>query len=96
MCRFQTSVTSRSYYRKMLEPDYYKVLLEIGVGKRFWQSSPSAESAHAFYERVVKPLRRLQRRGVVERVQEIIATDDRIPIAMEIIGQVDLSKVSKQ
>jgi len=41
-------------------------------------------------------LRRLQRRGVVERVQEIIATDDRIPIAMEIIGQVDLSKVSKQ
>ena len=81
----------------MLEPDYYKArLLEIGVGRRFWQSSTSAESAYTFYVRVVKPLRRLQRRGVVERVQEIIATDDRIPIAMEIIGQVDLSKVSKQ
>ena len=80
----------------MLEPNYYKVLLEIGVGRRFWQSNLSAESAHAFYVRVVKPLRRLQRRGVVERLQEFTATDDRTPIAVEIIGQIDLTKVSKQ
>jgi len=81
----------------MLEPDYCKArLLEIGVGRRFWQSNPAAESAYAFYVRVIKPLRRLQRRGVVEKVQEITATDDRIPIAVEITGQVDLSKVSKQ
>ena len=81
----------------MLEPDYSKArLLEIGVGRRFWQSDPSVEDAHAFYVRVVRPLRRLQRRGVVETVQEIIATDDRTPIAVEIIGQVDLTKVSKQ
>ena len=81
----------------MLEPDYCKVrLVEIGIGRRFWQSNPSAENAHAFYVRVVKPLRRLQRRGVVERVQEIIATDDRTPTAVEIIGQVDVSKVGKQ
>ncbi|PYM02269.1 MAG: hypothetical protein DMF19_03805 [Verrucomicrobia bacterium] len=74
----------------MLEPDYYKVrLLEIGVGRRFWQSNPFDENAHAFYVRVVKPLRRLQRRGIVERLQEITATDDRTPIAVEIIGQVD-------
>jgi hypothetical protein len=79
----------------MLEPDYYKVLLEIEVGRRFWQSNPSAENARTFYARVVKPLRRLQRRGVVERVQEIIATDDGTPIAVEIIGQVDLAKLSK-
>jgi hypothetical protein len=81
----------------MLEPDYCKArLLEIGVGRRFWQSNPSAEDAHTFYVRVLKPLRRLQRRGVVERVHEIIATDDRTPIAVEIIGQVDLTKLSKQ
>jgi hypothetical protein len=79
----------------MLEPDYYKVLLEIEVGKRFWQSNPSAENAHAFYARVVKPLRRLQRRGVVERLQEITEADDRTPIAVEIIGQLDVTKVSK-
>jgi hypothetical protein len=78
----------------MLEPDYYKVLLEIGVGRRFWQSNPSAESAHAFYVRVVKPLRRLQRRGVVERLREIPATNDRTPVAVEIIGQVDVAKLS--
>ena len=81
----------------MLEPDYYKVrLLEIGVGRRFWQSNPFGENAHAFYVRVVKPLRRLQRRGIVERLQEITATDDRTPIAVEIIGQVDLTKLSRQ
>ena len=78
---------------KMLDPDYYKVLLEIGVGRRFWQSNPSAENAHAFYARVVKPLRQLQRRGVVERLQEITATDDRT-LAVEIIGQIDLTKAS--
>src|SRR5438874_13260250 len=66
-----------SYCARMLEPDYYKVLLEIKVGRRFWQSNPSAEDARTFYVRVVKPLRRLQRRGVVERLQEITASDDR-------------------
>jgi hypothetical protein len=51
----------------MLEPDYCKVrLVEIGVGRRFWQSNPSAENARAFYVRVVELLRRLQRRGVVK------------------------------
>ena len=80
----------------MLEPDYYKVLLEIGVGRRFWQSNPSRENARTFYERVVKPLRRLKRRGVVEKLQEISAPDERTPIAVEIIGQVDVTKVSKQ
>src|SRR5438105_927347 len=69
-CQF----TSQSYHAKMLDPDYYKVLLEIGVGRRFWQSNPSAENAHAFYVRVVKPLRQLRRRGVVERLQEITLT----------------------
>ena len=79
----------------MLEPDYYKVLLEIGVGRRFWQSNPSVENAHAFYVRVVRPLRRLQRRGVAEKLRELGASDDKIPTAVEIIGQVDVSKVSK-
>ncbi len=89
--------TSGSDYGEVLEPDYCKArLLEIGVGRRFWQSNPSPENAHTFYERVVQPLRRLQRRGVVETLQEITATDDRTPIAVEIIGQVDLTKVSKQ
>jgi hypothetical protein len=88
---------SRSNYPKVLKPDYCKArLLEIGVGRRFWQSSPSPENARTFYVRVVQPLRRLQRRGVVETLQEITATDDRTPIAVEIIGQVDLTKVSKQ
>ena len=80
----------------MLDLHYYKVLLEIEVGRRFWQSNPSAENAHAFHVRVVKPLRQLQRRGIVERLQETAATDDRIPIAVEIIGPVDLTKLSKQ
>jgi hypothetical protein len=85
------------YYAKMLEPDYYKArLLEIGVGRRFWQSRPSVENARAFHMRVVKPLRRLQRRGVVERLQEITATDDRTSIAVEIIGLVDPTKISKE
>jgi hypothetical protein len=79
----------------MLEPDHCKArLLEIGVGRRFWQSNPS-EDAQTFYVRVVEPLRRLQRRGVVKTVQEIPPTDQRTPIAVEIIGQVDLTKVTK-
>jgi hypothetical protein len=89
--------TSPSDYAKVLEPDYCEArLLEIGVGRRFWQSNPSPENAHTFYERVVQPLRLLQRRGVVERVQESTATDDRTPIAVEIIGQVHLTKASEQ
>src|SRR5438309_5798763 len=89
--------TSNSDYAKLLEPDYCKLrLLEIEVGRRFWQSNPSPENADTFYGRVVQPLRRLQRQGVVERVQEITATDDRTLIAVEIIGKVDLTKVSNQ
>ena len=81
----------------MLEPDYCKArLLEIGVDRRFWQSNPTPENARTFYVRVVQPLRRLQRRGVVERLQEITAADDKTPIAVEIIGQVDFTKASKQ
>ena len=80
----------------MLEPDYYKVLLEIGVGRRFWQSNPSSENARTFYKRVVQPLRQLQRGGVVEKLQEITATDGRTPVAVEIIGQVNLTKLSKE
>jgi hypothetical protein len=69
-------------------------LIEIGAGRRFWQYNPSP-NAPTFYERVVKPLRRLQHRGVVEKVQEITAADEKTPIAVEIIGQVDLTKLSK-
>jgi hypothetical protein len=96
VARTPDNQTWPSNYPKVLEPDYCKArLLEIGVGRRFWQSNPSPENAHTFYERVVQPLRQLQRRGVVETLQEITATDDRTPIAVEIIGQVDLTKVSK-
>jgi hypothetical protein len=81
----------------MLEPDYYKArLLEIEVGRRFWQSNPSPRNVRTFYERVVKPLRRLQRRGVVEKLQEITAPDERTPIAVEIIGQINLTKLGKE
>ena len=46
--------TLHSDYAEVLEPDYCKArLLEIGVGRRFWQSNPSPENAHTFYERVV-------------------------------------------
>jgi hypothetical protein len=47
----------------------------LWVGRRFWQSNPSGGNAHAFHMRVVKPLRQLQRRGVVERLQEFAATE---------------------
>jgi hypothetical protein len=81
----------------MLEPDYCKArLLEIEVGRRYWQSAASPKNVLNFYRRVVKPLRQLQRRGVVERLHEITAPDERTPIAVEVIGRVDVSKVSKQ
>jgi hypothetical protein len=81
----------------MLEPDYCQVrLLEIRVGRRLWDFKSCGENARTFYTRVVQPLRRLQRRGVVETLQEITAADDKTPIAVEIIGQVDLTKTSKQ
>ena len=80
----------------MLEPDYCKArLLEIKVGRRFWQSTGSPNNALNFYRRVVKPLRQLQRRGVVERLHEITATDGRTPTAVEIIGQVDVTKLKQ-
>jgi hypothetical protein len=84
-------------YAKMLEPDYHKLrLLEIKIGRRYWQSNPVAETVRGFHVRVVNPLRQLQRRGVVERLQEITGPDDRTPIAVEIIGQVDLTKLREQ
>jgi hypothetical protein len=89
--------TSHSDSAKVLVPDYCKArLLEIGVGRRFWQSNPSPENARTFYERVVQPLRRLHCQGVVEKLQEITATDDRTPIAVEIIGRVDRTKLREQ
>ena len=76
----------------MLEPDYCKArLLEIGVGRRFWESIASHKNTLNFYVRVVKPLRQLQRRGVVEKLQETTSCDERTPIAVEIVGQVDLT-----
>ena len=81
----------------MLEPDYCQVrLLEIRAGRRLWDSKSYGENSRAFYVRVVKPLRRLQSRGVVETLQEITATDDKTPSAVEITGQVDLTKADKQ
>ena len=51
----------------MLEPDYCEVrLLEIRVGRRLWDSKSYGKDVRDFHVRVVKPLRRLQRRGVVE------------------------------
>ena len=80
----------------MLEPNYCTVrLLEIEVGKRRWQSTVSPKNVLNFYRRVVKPLRQLQRRGVVEKLQEITGPDERTPIAVEIVGQVDLTKASQ-
>jgi hypothetical protein len=96
--RESVNATSRGYYLKMLGPDHYckARLLEIEVGRRFWQSKSAAADAHAFYLQVVKPLRRLQRWGVVEKVQEVPAPDEGTPIAVEIVGRVDLTNVSKQ
>jgi hypothetical protein len=79
----------------MLEPDYCQLrLLEIRVGRRLWDSKSYGENVRAFYVSVVKPLRRLQRRGVVKTLQEITATDDKTLTAVEIVGQVDLTKAS--
>jgi hypothetical protein len=62
------------YSAKALNPDYYKVRLrEIEVGRRFWESKPSPKESRTFDERVVKPLRRLQSRGVVEKIEETTA-----------------------
>ena len=81
----------------MLEPDYGKArLLEIGAGRRFWQCNPSPKNAQTFYVRVVKSLRRLQRQGVLEKLEEINAADNRSPTAVEIIGRVDLTKASNR
>ena len=80
-------------YAKMLEPGYHKLrLLEIKIGRRYWQSNASAETARGFHVRVVNPLRQLQCRDVVERLQEITGPDDRTPSAVEIIGHVHLTK----
>jgi hypothetical protein len=81
----------------MLRPDYDKLrLLEIRVGRRLWDSKSYGENVRGFYVGVVKPLRRLQRRGVVQTLQEITAADDKTTIAVEIAGRVDLTKGSKQ
>lgn len=81
----------------MLKPDYCKArLLEIQVGRRFWESDPSPKDARTFYERVVKPLRQLQSRGLVEKLEETTAFDEKTPIAVEIIGQVDLTRLGNQ
>ena len=80
----------------MLEPDYCKArLLEIGWGEGF--GNP------IFLLRMFAPstCEWSSRCGdssveASERLQEITATDDRTPIAVEIISQVDLIKVSKQ
>lgn len=78
----------------MLEPDYGKArLLEISVGRRFWQAkSPAGEDADIFYVRVVEPLRELHRQGIVEMLEEITTSGDETPIAVEIVGQIDLAK----
>ena len=81
----------------MLEPDYCQVrLLEIRVGRRLWEAKSYGENARTFYVRVIKPLRRLQRRGVIQALQEITAADDKTPVGVEITGQVDFTKASKQ
>ena len=75
----------------MLELDYCKArVLDIGAGRRFWQSTASPKNAYNFYVRGVKPLRQLQCLGIVEKLEEIAAPDDRTPIAVEIIGRINL------
>jgi len=78
----------------MLQPDYCKMrMIEIGAGRRFWHYNPSPKNAPTFHERVVRPLRMLQHRGVVEKLQEITAADEKTPVSVEIIGRVDLTKL---
>jgi len=80
----------------MLQPDYCKMrLIEIGAGRRSWQYNPSPKNAPTFYDRVVRPLRKLQDRGVVEKVQEITAADEKTPLVVQIIGEVDLTKLNQ-
>jgi len=43
----------------------------------------------------IKPLRQLHRRGVVKKLHEITAPDERTPVAVEIIGQVDVTKLKQ-
>jgi hypothetical protein len=40
--------------------------------------------------RILKPFRQLQSLGVVEKLEEIVAPDDRTPIEVEIIGRINL------
>jgi len=76
----------------MLEPDYCKArLLEIKIGRRLWQSTASPKNTLNFYWRVVKPLRQLQCRGVIKRLHEVTATDERTRVAVELIGQLDVT-----
>jgi len=78
---------------KMLEPDYCQVrLLEIRVGRRLWDSKSYGEN---FYVTVIKPLRRLQRRGVIQTLQETTAGDNKTPVGVEIAGRIDLTKAGK-
>jgi hypothetical protein len=53
-------------------------------------------NAQTSYAQIVKPFTRLRRQGVVERLQEITAPDEGTPTAVEIVAQVDLTKLSKQ
>lgn len=74
----------------MLQPNYSDMrLLEIRAGRRFWQCEFIAENPAEFYRQVVKPLRQLQRRGVIERIQEITTGHDKTPIAVEVIAGAD-------
>ena len=63
----------------MLEPDNCKARLrEIEVDRRFWQSTGSPKDNLNLY-RVVKALRQLQRRGAVEKLQQMTAPEQRTP-----------------
>jgi len=78
----------------MLEPGLLQsaTVRKSGSAKDFGNRILLLRMLTPFYVRVVKPLRRFRRQGVVERLQEITPTDDRSPIGVEIIGQVDLTK----
>ena len=86
------SIASRGYYAKMLDPDYYKVLLEIGIRAKGsgnpillprnltpstceWSGRCDNFSVEASWK----------------NFEEITPTDDKTPIAVEIIGQVNLT-----
>jgi hypothetical protein len=65
-------------------------LLEVRAGRRFWQSEFFANNRAEFYEQVVKPLRQLQNRGVLEKLEEITGQNESTPRAVEIVGCVKL------